>query len=160
MRIPAISFDFINCDTGRFVASKCGAVGCGANWGNAGGCAAGGRSENCFVFAAMSRRSRSIICFASTSSYVVSTFIYRDKWSELAKSFLNSVDGFDAFHLQSYYRIGEAFCNGCRLCFALWNKWSKILKLLINKLDIIIHLDYLKGMEMHWNVWEFFFWFK
>ena len=62
----------------------------------------------------------------------VAGFIYRNKCSELAKSFLKSVDGFDAFDLQSDYRVGEAFFNGCRLCFELCDEWSKMRKALIN----------------------------
>ena len=83
----------------------------------------------------------------------VAGFIYRDKCSELTKSYLKSVDGLDAFYLQNDYRIGEAFLGGCWWGFALWDECKKIRKALINKLDIIIHLDYLKGMEMHLNVW-------
>ena len=40
-------------------------------------------------------------------------FIYRDKGSELAKSFFKSVDCLDPFNLQGDYRIGEAFLGAC-----------------------------------------------
>ena len=56
MRIPAISLDCIGCGSGRFVAGGYAAGGC-----DAGGCAANGLDKNCFVFAAISWRSRLII---------------------------------------------------------------------------------------------------
>ena len=79
-------------------------------------------------------------------------FLYRDKGSEVAKFFFKSMDCLYAFDFQGDYRIGEAFLVGCWLSSALWDECTKMRKALINKLDIIIHLDYLKGMEMHWNV--------
>ena len=80
-------------------------------------------------------------------------FIYWDKGSELAKSLLKSVDFIDSFNLQSDYRIGEVCLGGCWLRSTLWDDCTKMRKTLINILDIIIRLDYLKGMKMHWNVW-------
>ena len=84
------------------------------------------------------------------------SFIYRDEGLEIKKSFLKYMDLLDAFDLQNEYRIGEAFFDGCWLCFALSDKWTKMRIGLINKLDIIIiYLDYLREMEMHANVWLF-----
>ena len=76
-------------------------------------------------------------------------FICRDEGSELVKSFMKSVDFFDAFDFQGDYRIGKAFFGGCRFCFALSDECTKMRNAQINKLDIIIQLDFLKGMEMH-----------
>ena len=83
----------------------------------------------------------------------VSAIIYWDKSSNLAKSRFKSVDCFDPFDLQSDSRIGEAFLGRCWFGSTLWDECTKMRKALINKFDIIIHLDYLKGKEMHWNVW-------
>ena len=80
------------------------------------------------------------------------SFIYPDEGSEFAKSILESLNCLDAFDLQCDYCIGEPLLGGCRLCIALWDEWTKMRKALINKLIIIIYLDYLKGMEMHGNV--------
>ena len=80
-------------------------------------------------------------------------FLYRNEGLKLAKAPFKSVDCFDTFYLQGYYRIGKAFLGGCWLCSALWNKRMKMHKALINKLDIIVHLNYLKEMEMHKNIW-------
>ena len=80
-------------------------------------------------------------------------FIYRDEGSKLAKSLFNSVDCLDAFDLQGDYWIVKAIFGSCWLASALWDECTKMLNALINKLDNIINLDYLKGMEMHINVW-------
>ena len=66
MRIPAISFNCIGCGLG-----ECGAIGCGANGFGAGECVG-----NCFVFAAISWRSRLIIILASTCLYVGNRALY------------------------------------------------------------------------------------
>ena len=79
----------------------------------------------------------------------LSGFIYRDKGSELGKSFLKRVDCLYALDLQGDYLIGKAFVGCCWLGFAYWDEWTKLRKALINILDSIIHLDYLKGMKMH-----------
>ena len=76
-------------------------------------------------------------------------FIYRDEGSALAKSLFNSVDCLNAFDLQDDYRIGKAFVGSCWLGSALCDEWTKMRNALINKLDNIIHLDYLKEMKMH-----------
>ena len=83
----------------------------------------------------------------------VSGFIYRDEGSDLGKSFFKSVGYLDTLALQGDYLIGEAVFGGCWLGFALWDEWTKMRKAVINKLDIIIHLDYLKGIELHEIVW-------
>ena len=82
----------------------------------------------------------------------LSGFIYRDEGSKLCKSFFKSVDCRDALNFQGDYLIGEAFFGGCWLSFAYWDELTKMRKTLINKLDIIIHHYYLKGMDMHGNV--------
>ena len=61
MRISAISFNCIDCGSGE----------CNAN-----GCGAGESVGNCFVFAAISWRSRLIICLASACSYVGCRALY------------------------------------------------------------------------------------
>ena len=66
MRIPAISFNCIFCGVGG-----CGSDGCGANR-----CGVDECVGNCFVFAALIWRSRLIICFASTCSYVGCRALY------------------------------------------------------------------------------------
>ena len=86
-----------------------------------------------------------LVCWAAI-------FIYQDEGLKLAKSSLKSVDCLVAFYLQGNYRIGKAFLGGCLLCSALWNKRTKMRKALINKFDIIIHLDYLKEIKMHRNI--------
>ena len=80
-------------------------------------------------------------------------FIYWNKSSKLAKSFFKNADCLDAFDLQGDYRICEAFLNGRWSGFAYWDEWTKMHNPLINKLIIIIHLDYLQWMEMHEIVW-------
>ena len=86
---------------------------------------------------------------------MVVCFIYWDEGSQRAKSFFESVDGVDTFDFHGNNQISEAVLSGCWLGFASWDKGAKMLKALIYKLDIIIHLDYLKGMERHANVWYF-----
>ena len=85
----------------------------------------------------------------------VACFIYWDEGSQLAKSIFESVDGLDTFDVHGNNQICEAFLSGCWLGFASWDKGAKMRKALIYKLDIIIHLDYLKGMDRHKNVWYF-----
>ena len=77
------------------------------------------------------------------------SFIYWNEGSELAKSLFNSVDCLDAFYLHGDYLIGKTFFGSCCVGSALWDECTKMRNALINKLDIIIHLNYLKGIEMH-----------
>ena len=83
----------------------------------------------------------------------VSGFIYWNKGSKIAKCFFKSVDCLDTLYLQGDYFIGERVFGGRWLGFALWDEWTKMRKALINKLNIIIYLDYLQGIERHGNVW-------
>ena len=79
-------------------------------------------------------------------------FIYWNEGSQFAKSLFESVDCLDTFDFYGNNQIGEAFLSGCWLGFASWDKGAKMRKALINKLNIIIHLDYLKGMKSHENL--------
>ena len=72
--------------------------------------------------------------------------------SQLAKSLFKSVDGLDKFDFYGNNQIGEAFFSYCWLGFASWDKGAKMSKAQINKLDIMIHLDYLQGMKRHEKV--------
>ena len=88
----------------------------------------------------------------------VSGFKYCDKGSELAKSLFKSVDCIGLFDLQIDYRIGKACLGGCWLGSTLWDEGTKMRKALINKLDIIIFLDYLKEwkcIEMYHSLFSF-----
>ena len=80
------------------------------------------------------------------------SFIYWDNGLELAKFPFKSVDCLDPFDLQGDYHIGKTFVGNCWLCYVLWDECTKMYMALTNKFDIIIHLEYLKGMEMHYNV--------
>lgn len=83
-------------------------------------------SEHCFVVAATSQilRFNYLLC---EHIFVrgVAGVIYLDKCSMLAKSLFNCVDGLIAFDLYNNYRICKAFVNECRVCYALWNYFSK-----------------------------------
>ena len=83
----------------------------------------------------------------------MSSFIYRDEGSELVKFMPKNVDGLYELYLLVDYFILEAFVGVIWYGFAYWDRWTKMRKALINQLDIIIHIDYLKGIKMHEIVW-------
>ena len=59
-------FDCKSCGASRYVASGFGAGWYGAGWGSAAGCASSKCVNNCSVFDSISKKSRLIICLAST----------------------------------------------------------------------------------------------
>ena len=63
--------------------------------------------------------------------------------------FFKSEDCLDAYDFKGDYLIGEEVIGGCWMDFEYWDEWTKMRKALINKLDIIIFLDFLNGIKLY-----------
>ena len=152
--ISAISFNWTGCGTGGCCMGECGGGKSGEGWLSANRCGSGKCVWNYFAFAEMSERSRLIICLASTCSYVGKQALYTGIRARRSPSFFVERGSPRYVWRPRWLSYLRGVSRRLLIKLCIWDEWTQMRKPQINKLNIIIiHLDYLKWMEINKNVW-------